>query len=211
LRFYIILWERKICHCSHLKYKPIVYWQMFSFSAALQPISGLGRLILWFLDHTQTHTRPKTPLNEWSARRRGRYLRNKQQTQETNIHVLRGFEPLIPAIKQLQTYALDCTATGIGRWQNSLSVLQIWRVLRWKLERRHLKKQGSSRKTIHETLNNVNAQTSASVPMLSSPISTCLNYATETTVNNFKKPSSLVHSHNNVHNADRKPIIIINT
>jgi hypothetical protein len=25
-----------------------------------------------------------------------------------------GFEPAIPAMKQPQTYALDCTATGIG-------------------------------------------------------------------------------------------------
>ena len=25
-----------------------------------------------------------------------------------------GFEPAFPAIEQLQTYALDCTATGIG-------------------------------------------------------------------------------------------------
>jgi hypothetical protein len=25
-----------------------------------------------------------------------------------NIHVLRGFEPAIPAIKQFQTYALEC-------------------------------------------------------------------------------------------------------
>jgi hypothetical protein len=30
-----------------------------------------------------------------------------------------GFEPAIPAIKRLQTYALDSTATGIG---NSLIV-----------------------------------------------------------------------------------------
>jgi hypothetical protein len=31
-----------------------------------------------------------TPLDEWSARRRGRYLHKTQQTQGTNIHVLSG-------------------------------------------------------------------------------------------------------------------------
>jgi len=42
--------------------------------------------LLKFLDHTQlytsthTHTPARTPLNEWSPRRRRRYLYNTQQT-----------------------------------------------------------------------------------------------------------------------------------
>jgi hypothetical protein len=40
--------------------------------------------------HTHTHTSGRTPLNDQSARRICRYLRNKQQTQETNIHALSG-------------------------------------------------------------------------------------------------------------------------
>jgi hypothetical protein len=36
-----------------------------------------------------------------------------------------GFEPAIPAVKQLQTYALDRTATGIGpEYHNKL---RYWR------------------------------------------------------------------------------------
>jgi len=27
-----------------------------------------------------------------------------------------GFEPAIPAVKRLQTNALDSTTTGVGRW-----------------------------------------------------------------------------------------------
>ena len=34
----------------------------------------------------KTKTPTRTPLNEWSARRRGRYLQDTQQTQNTNIH-----------------------------------------------------------------------------------------------------------------------------
>jgi hypothetical protein len=65
--------------------------------------------------HTDIHTHtPRIPLDEGPARRRSRYLHNTQQTQEKNIHAPEGFEPAIPAIKRLQTYALDRTATGIG-------------------------------------------------------------------------------------------------
>jgi len=51
-----------------------------------------------FLDHTHKHARTRThthkagkfPLNVWSACRRGHYLHNTKQTQETNIHALSG-------------------------------------------------------------------------------------------------------------------------
>ena len=45
------------------------------FSVALQPKSGLGRLVLRFLEHTHTHTH-MTPLNERSVRRRDCFLGN---------------------------------------------------------------------------------------------------------------------------------------
>ena len=39
--------------------------------------------------HTHTHTHTvRTPLNQWSARRRGHHLQKTQQTQQTNIHSL---------------------------------------------------------------------------------------------------------------------------
>ena len=58
-----------------------------------QPDSGLDSLNFRFIDHinytnTHTHTPGRYRLNEWSARRRGRYIRNIQQTQQTNIHAL---------------------------------------------------------------------------------------------------------------------------
>jgi hypothetical protein len=58
---------------------------------AQQPKSGLGRLIVEVSrSHISRHTLGRTPLNEWSARRRGRYLHNTQQTQETNSHAPGG-------------------------------------------------------------------------------------------------------------------------
>jgi len=48
---------------------------------AQQPNSGLGRIIIEVSrphtirhTHTHTHTHGSTPLKEWSALRRGRYL-----------------------------------------------------------------------------------------------------------------------------------------
>jgi hypothetical protein len=64
--------------------------------------------------HTHTHTAGMTPLNEWSARHRRRYLNNTQQTQETNIHALSGIWTQIPALQRRQTYALGHKDTGIG-------------------------------------------------------------------------------------------------
>jgi hypothetical protein len=61
-----------------------------SSSLSQQTISDLDSLFLRFLDHTQTLTPSRTPLNEWSARRRGHYLHSTQQKQESNIHALTG-------------------------------------------------------------------------------------------------------------------------
>jgi len=65
-------------------------------SVEQQPYSEPVRLIVdvsrsHTIRQTQTHTSSRTPLNERSARRRGRYLHNTQQTQETNnIRALGG-------------------------------------------------------------------------------------------------------------------------
>jgi len=69
--------------------------------------------LLKFLRHTQLyeHKPGKTPLNEWSVRNKGRYLHNTHKTRTSMPSA--GFEPAIPAIKQLQTHALDRTAAGI--------------------------------------------------------------------------------------------------
>ena len=70
--------------------------------------------------HARTHTHTqfdeyklsRAPLNEWSARRRGRYLYNTQQTQETNIHTRSGIRSRNSSKEGQQTYVLDRTATA---------------------------------------------------------------------------------------------------
>ena len=70
---------------------------------------------LRFLDHTQRRTTfGRTPLDEWSARRRDLYLttHNTHNRQTSTPPV--GFEPTISAGERTQTYALDRAATGTG-------------------------------------------------------------------------------------------------
>ena len=72
-------------------------------------------LLLTFLvthNYTHTNTPISTPLNEWSARHRCRYLHN---TGDEHLSMpSAGFDPTISAIKRLQTYSLDHSATWIG-------------------------------------------------------------------------------------------------
>ena len=60
---------------------------MYFFPVAQQPNLGLGRLTVAV---SRSHTPGKTPLNGWSARRRGRHLHNTQQKDETNRNILNG-------------------------------------------------------------------------------------------------------------------------
>ena len=74
---------------------------------AQQPNSCLNRIIVevsrsYTNGHTHTHTRGRTPLNEWWARRTAR----KRHMRQTYISSA-GFEPTIPEIERLKTSSLD--------------------------------------------------------------------------------------------------------
>ena len=65
-----------------------------------------------FLDHTQRRTTVgRTPLYEWSARRRDLYITTPITSRHPCPPV--GFEPTISAGERLRTYALDRAVTGI--------------------------------------------------------------------------------------------------
>ena len=68
-----------------------------------------------FLDHTQRrNTVGRTPLDEWSARRRDLYqTTHNTPNRETSMPPL-GFEPTIAAGERPHTYALDRADTWIG-------------------------------------------------------------------------------------------------
>ena len=77
-----------------------------------------------FLDHTQLRTTVgRTPLDEWSARRRDLYLTtHNTHNRKTSMPPV-GFEPTTSAGERLQTYALDRAATGTGKAKQCESIL----------------------------------------------------------------------------------------
>jgi len=62
-----------------------------------------------------------TRLNEWSARRSGRYLHDTQKTQETNFHARSDIRT--PDSSSQAPADLDRMATGIGRIELSIFTL----------------------------------------------------------------------------------------
>ena len=79
---------------------------------------------LTFLDHTKwhTHTPCGTPLSKRWARRRDLYLTTHNiHNRETSMPPV-GSEPAIPASERPQTFALDRSATGIGK----ISITGFW-------------------------------------------------------------------------------------
>jgi hypothetical protein len=59
----------------------------------------------------------RTPLDEWSARRRDLYRTTHNKHNRYTFTPPAGFEPTIPASERPQTHVLDREATGIGKHQ----------------------------------------------------------------------------------------------
>ena len=89
-------------------------WYTF-FSITQQPLLGQGSSLSRPHEHTLRHTTVgRTPLDEWSARRRDLYLTTHNTRNRQTLMPPAGFEPATPANEWPQTHALDQVATGIG-------------------------------------------------------------------------------------------------
>ena len=88
---------------------------MLFFLWRCDPTPVMASSFLGFLDHTQRRTTVgRTPLDEWSARRRDLYLTtHNTHNRQTSMRLL-GFEPTISAGERPQTYATDRAAIGTG-------------------------------------------------------------------------------------------------
>jgi len=79
------------------------------------PTRVMASSFLRFLDHTQRRTTVgRSPLDEWSARRRDLYLTTHNTHNRQISMPTVGFEPTISAGERPQTYALDRVVTGTG-------------------------------------------------------------------------------------------------
>ena len=68
-----------------------------------------------FLDHTRRATVGRTPLHEWSARRKDLYLSTHNTHNRQTSKPWVGFEPTISAGERPQTSASDRAAIGTGK------------------------------------------------------------------------------------------------
>jgi len=77
-------WERNRCLYEEELWKLIANF----FCKAATQIGSRQLRFEVYRSHEIRNTDGRSPLNAWSARRRGRYLHKTQQTQETNTHSL---------------------------------------------------------------------------------------------------------------------------
>jgi hypothetical protein len=76
---------------------------------------GQGLLINKFLNHTKRRTTfGRTPLDEWSVRRRDLYLITQNTHNRPTFMPPAGFEPIISSGKRPQTYVLNRTVNRTG-------------------------------------------------------------------------------------------------
>ena len=115
-------------HCADNKKRgllmlPNACHQILCLCVARQPPRpqwAMASSFMRFLDHTQRRTTVgRTPLDEWSTRRRDHYVTtHNNHNRQTSMPPV-GFDPTISADERPQTYALDSAATGTGQSPNS--------------------------------------------------------------------------------------------
>ena len=93
----------------------------FFFYISQPPIVGLDLPIVEISRSHSDTTFGRTPLDEWSARRRDLYLTTTITHKRQDITLLVGFETAVPANERSQTNALDRAAKGIYPTQNKYS------------------------------------------------------------------------------------------
>jgi len=95
--------------------KPQIPSVVFFLLWCCDPTRVMASSFLRFVDHTQRRTTVgRTPLDEWSARRRDLYLTTYNTHNRQSSMPTVGFEPTISAGERPQTYALDRATTGNG-------------------------------------------------------------------------------------------------
>jgi len=109
----IIQIQLQTCRINITKYNQ--YFVICFFLWPCGPTRSMASTLMRFLDHTQRRTRVgRTPLDEWSARRRDLYLTTHNTHNRQTSMPPAGFELTISAGEWPQTYALDRAATGTG-------------------------------------------------------------------------------------------------
>ena len=98
----LIFWHFNYLHTN---FSVNCYWGVFSMELAAQS-RAMASSFLRFFEITYDTTVGRTPLDEWSARRRDLYLTTHDTHNRQTSMPPEGFEPTISAGERPQTYAL---------------------------------------------------------------------------------------------------------
>ena len=106
--------KRKNNHQGRFRFSKIIKNFSSSSFGATAPQTARASSFTTFLDHTRRNPVGRTPLDEWSARRRDLYktIHNTHNRQTSMPSV--GLKPTVSASERPQTHALDRAATGTG-------------------------------------------------------------------------------------------------
>jgi len=99
------------------------------YCGAAAPLGPMPPHFLGFTITRRHTTLGRTPLDRWSARRRGLYLTTHTIRKKKTSMPPMGFEPAILASKRQQTHGVDSAATGIGlhvRLRHVIHTLRHW-------------------------------------------------------------------------------------
>ena len=104
----------------HISYVHFFLWRC-------GPTRARASSFMRFLDHTKRRTTVgRTPLDEWSDRRRDLYLTTHNTHSRQTSMPPAGFEPTISAGERQQTCPLDRAASGTGFiWVSQCKVIKI--------------------------------------------------------------------------------------
>ena len=106
-------------------HKICCYYKIVHFWGLSNPQWARASSFTRFVAHTQRRaTVGRTPLDEWSARRRDLCI-TRHHPQQTDVHAPMRFEPTISAGEWPQTYLLDRAATGSGNFRITKCKIQI--------------------------------------------------------------------------------------
>jgi len=87
----------------------------FFFCRRNSPLWARASSFTRFINHAERRaTVGRTPLDEWSARRRDLYLTTQNNHNRHPSMPPVGFEPTVSVVERPQTFALDRAATGTG-------------------------------------------------------------------------------------------------
>jgi hypothetical protein len=122
VRTSLVIWSLLSISCRHHGTPHFLQYLEFFFPVVFRPDSGSWPPLTGFANPLRPTSLGRTPLDEWSARRRVLHLTTHNTHNRQTSMLPERFEPAVPASKWQQTHALN--RTGICQYLQTTSRFQ---------------------------------------------------------------------------------------